>query len=87
MRWSLFYDDICKCDGIVAHAYERPASYCLESSQETVDDSALWFIDDPRQLTLHKNWNADTLDVLLGRTGICSKSKTLVTRQSCAAIF
>ena len=80
MRWSLSLDDICKCDGIVAHEYERPATYCLEQSRETDDDIALWFIDDPRQLTLHTNWNADTLGVLLDRTDVCSKSKTLAKR-------
>ena len=45
---------------------------CSPMEDEYAKDE-LWFIDDPRALTLRHNWRTDVLDILLERTEYCGK--------------
>ena len=79
MRWSLPYNrEICFCEGVVAHAYQRPSSLCGDSAVGTTED-AFWFTDDARQFTLHQNWYKDAMDSFLNRVEFCGRLIFLFT--------
>ena len=69
MRWSIPKEEICFCQGFVAPVV---INSCL-GMEETYADDVLFF-DDPRELTLRRNWKKDELDKLLNRVEYCGKS-------------
>ncbi len=68
-RWSLPKKELCFCQGVVAPAMFKSCP----TMEETYSEEDLWFIDDPRELTLRHNWKKDILDELLKRTEYCGK--------------
>ena len=74
-RWSLPYNEICLCQGVVAPKV-KPSNKCATTDdQHCTDDSSckLWFVDDSDvgPLTRRHNWNKGALDDLLQRTDYC----------------
>ena len=72
-KWSLPKKEICLCQGVVAPVVTSTCS----AMEETFAKDDLWFIDDPRELTLRHNWRTDVLDTLLERTEYCGIYKLL----------
>ncbi len=69
MRWSLPKKELCFCQGVVAPVMVKSCS----TMEKEYSEDELWFIDDPRELTLRHNWKKDILDDLLERTEYCGK--------------
>ncbi|XP_072046700.1 C-type lectin mannose-binding isoform-like [Amphiura filiformis] len=63
LRWSLPFAELCLCQRMVAPVLKSPCPQRV--------DGDLWFVDDPRTLTMRHNWKKDILDELLNRTHRC----------------
>ncbi|XP_072017209.1 uncharacterized protein [Amphiura filiformis] len=67
LRWSLPFAEICLCQGVVAPIRGKT---CRRKDVH-YEEGELWFVDDPRPLTMRHNWEKDILDDLLDRTTYC----------------
>ena len=76
LRWSLPFDEICYCQGVVAPIIKSQNTCSQEETQDCTDISLcnVWFVDDPTPLTNRTNWNKEALDRLLGRDDFCGES-------------
>ncbi|XP_072048509.1 uncharacterized protein [Amphiura filiformis] len=68
LRWSMPYNKICYCQGVVAP--RKPTQAC-PVYDEGNGEMKLWFVDDPTPLTNRLNWNKEALDILLERQEYC----------------
>lgn len=63
LRWSIPASERCICQRVVAPRII--STHCID--REAIADSALWFIDDPKEMINHENWYPAKLDKLLDR--------------------
>ncbi len=70
MRCSLSKEEICFCQGVVSPLV---INSCPEK-EETYADGDMLFLDDPRGLTLRRNWKKDELDKYLNRVEYCGNA-------------
>ena len=75
LRWSLPYDEICYCQGVVAPMSSKT---CSKEDEFVCADAAscnLWFVEDPARLTQRRNWYKQALDQLLERADYCARGR------------
>ena len=76
LRWSLSYDEICYCQGVVA---PRLSKTCSKEEELVCSDSTscrLWLVEDPALFTQRRYWNKKALAQLLERADYCGKFTT-----------
>ena len=71
LRWSLPKKERCYCQRIFTARWLKVEINSCPPMEEAFDNDDMWFIDEPRELTLPHNWRTDALDTLLERTEYC----------------
>ena len=70
-RWSMPWDERCRCLGVVAPEENNPPQSCPLVPGDISQSSAYWFTDDKKKLTTRCNWKPDILNELLDRAEYC----------------
>ncbi len=73
MKWSLPKKERCYCERVLTARWPKVEINTCPPMEEAFAKDDMWFIDDPRELTLPHNWRTDALDTLLERTEYCGK--------------
>ena len=75
LRWSLPSNERCLCQRVVVAPGDNSGHPCKASNDQfclCASAGDLWFADDPKALTIRKNWEKEVLDVLLERSDYCN---------------
>ena len=72
-RWSMPWDERCRCLGVVAPEEANPSRTCPLVRGDIREPSVFWFTDNKTTLTTRSNWKPHILNKLLDRAEYCSE--------------
>ena len=75
LRWGIASKDRCDCERVVAPKFKCTQSCARKApfaghNREVIE---MWYIDEPKLLTMTENWTQERMDELLERVDLCCK--------------